>query len=281
MFARVWGFGRVALPPPPPVLRPAPAFVRAGSRVLTVLSANLWHDWPRHRRLPDRLETMARLIETEGVDVALLQEVARTPGLQADRWLSERLGMGSTYSRANGHQEAIGFEEGLAILSRYPMRSATAERLRPSSAPWVRRMALGAEVETPSGGLSAFSVHLGLLPRHNAAQLTHLLGWIASTARGLAAVIAGDFNAHETSPQMRRARHAWLDVFRHLHPHADGTTHELRWPWGTALRRRRLDYVFLQAGARRWRVLEARTIEGPGRASDHRAVLARLVPSED
>jgi endonuclease/exonuclease/phosphatase family metal-dependent hydrolase len=263
------------------VLQPAPAFVRAGGPVVTVLSANLWHDWPRHRRLPDRLETVARLIEDEGVDVALLQEVTRTRDLQADRWLSARLGMTSTYSRANGHRDAIGFEEGLAIISRYPMRSPKAEHLPPSAAPWVRRMALGAEVETASGGLSAFSVHLGLLPRHNAAQLTHLLGWVASAARGLAAVIAGDFNAHETSPQIRRARHAWLDVFRHLHPHADGTTHELRWPWGKALRRRRLDYVFLQAGARRWRVVEARTIEGFGRASDHRAVLARLVPGDD
>jgi endonuclease/exonuclease/phosphatase (EEP) superfamily protein YafD len=96
----------------------------------------------------------------------------------------------------------------------------------------------------------------------------------------LAAVIAGDFNAHENAPQIRRARLAWLDVFRHVHPHGDGTTHVLRWPWGGALRRR-LDYVFLQAGAKGWRVLEARTIEPAGHPSDHKAVLARLVPGED
>jgi endonuclease/exonuclease/phosphatase family metal-dependent hydrolase len=223
---------------------------------------------------------MAQLIEDERVDVALLQEVARTREVHADRWLAERLGMGSAYSRANGHEKAIGFEEGLAILSRYPLRLPRSEHLRPSPSRWVRRMALAAEVETPSGGLSAVSVHLGLLPRHNEAQLAHLLGWVSSTARGLAAVIAGDFNAHENAPQIRRARLAWLDVFRHVHPHGDGTTHVLRWPWGGGLRRR-LDYVFLQAGAKGWRVLEARTIEPAGHPSDHKAVLARLVPGED
>ncbi len=258
-----------------PSLWPSPALISGAGRVMTVLSANLWHDWPRYRRLPERLEAMAGLMEDEGVDLALLQEVARTPKLRADRWLAGRLGMSSAYSRANGHEGEIGFEEGVAILSRYPLRSPRAEQLRPSPVPWVRRMALGAEIDTPSGGLSAFSVHLGLLPRQNAAQLSHLLGWIASAARGLAAVIGGDFNAHETTPQMRRARLAWLDVFRHLHPHADGTTHELRWPWGGAPRRRRLDYVFLHAGNPRWAVLEARVIENVG-ASDHRAVLTRL-----
>jgi endonuclease/exonuclease/phosphatase family metal-dependent hydrolase len=231
--------------------------------------------------LPERLESVARLIEDEGVDVALLQEVARTREVHADRWLADRLGMGSAYSRANGHEKAIGFEEGLAILSRYPLRLPKAEHLHPSPSRWVRRMALAAEVETPSGGLSAVSVHLGLLPRHNAAQLAHLLGWVSSTARGLAAVIAGDFNAHEDAPQMRHARLAWLDVFRHVHPHADGTTHVMRWPWGGALRRHRLDYVFLQAGARDWKVIEARTIEPAGHPSDHRAVLARLVPDDN
>ncbi|HLB63605.1 MAG TPA: endonuclease/exonuclease/phosphatase family protein [Anaerolineales bacterium] len=270
----------IALPPAAPRLWPAPALISGPGGVMTVLSANLWHDWPRYRRLPERLEAMARLMEDEGVDVALLQEVARTPALHADRWLAGRLRMSSAYSRANGHEKAIGFEEGLAILSRYPLRSPRAEQLRPSLVPWVRRMALGAEIDGPAGRMAAYSVHLGLIPRLNAAQLEHLLGWIGASARGLAAVIAGDFNAHENAPQMRRARAAWLDVFRHLHPLVDGTTHVLRWPWGAPLRRHRLDYVFLHAAEPRWRVLEARTIEGLGHASDHRAVLARLKACE-
>jgi endonuclease/exonuclease/phosphatase family metal-dependent hydrolase len=68
-----------------------------------------------------------------------------------------------------------------------------------------------------------------------------------------------------------------LDTFRHLHPKADGTTHELRWPWGGLLRRHRLDYIFLRPGARGWRVLETCHLDAAnGPHSDHRAVLTRL-----
>ncbi len=60
---------------------------------LTVLSANLWHDWPRQHRWTERLEAVAQLAEDESVDVLLLQEVARTSALKADLWLGNRLGM--------------------------------------------------------------------------------------------------------------------------------------------------------------------------------------------
>ena len=79
--------------------------------MLTVLSANLWHDWPRRRGWPQRLEALAQLVEAEGADIVLLQEVARTPALRADEWLARRLGMAYAYARANGHEAAIGFEE--------------------------------------------------------------------------------------------------------------------------------------------------------------------------
>ena len=52
------------------------------STTLTIMSANLWHDWPRYWRLEQRLETFARLVEAERVDILLLQEVSRTPTLR-------------------------------------------------------------------------------------------------------------------------------------------------------------------------------------------------------
>ncbi len=72
--------------------------------VYTVLSANLWHDWPRFKDLEKRLEAFAGLAESERVDLILLQEIARTPAFQADEWLAERLNMAYVYSRANGSQ---------------------------------------------------------------------------------------------------------------------------------------------------------------------------------
>lgn len=243
---------------------------------ITVVSANLWHDWPRHRLQRERLEAFAHLIERESVDVALLQEVSRRPGLRVDQWLADRLGMAYVYTRANGHEAAIGFEEGLAVFSRFPLTSPRLRHLGTRANPFVRRMALGVDVDTPCGRLRVFSAHLGLLRRHNAHQLARLRSWVGATVAGCSALIGGDFNAHEGTPQIAQAQRAWVDTFRHLQPTADGTTHEQRWPWGGLLRRR-LDYIFLHPGDRRWQVMEARHIDAPdGAHSDHRAVLTRL-----
>lgn len=259
--------------------RPGSSGTRRQKR-LTLLSANLWHDWPQHREQHDRLERFAQLLEDEGVDVALLQEVWRTPQLRVDEWLAERLGMAYVYARANGHEDALGFEEGVAVFSRFPLHRPRQRHLGPGNGAFVRRLALTADIATYHGCLSASSVHLGLLPWHNKAQIDTLMAWIAvETSRRGAAFIGGDFNAHETTPRMERARQQWLDLFRHANPDAEGVTHEVHWPWGDALSRRRLDYLFMREGRQRWRVDEAKHVDAPGGPhSDHRAVLARLAP---
>ena len=218
-------------------------------------------------------------MEMESVDIALLQEVARRPTLRVDEWLTRRLGMAYVYTRANGHESAIGFEEGVAIFSRFPLSSPQSQQLGMGSNPFVRRLTLGVDVATPCGPLSVFSVHLGLLRHHNVRQMAHFFSWVTSIARNGMAVIGGDFNAHEDTRQITQAQNRWVDTFRRLHPHADGATHELRWPWGRPLRRHRLDYLFLQPDHRSWQVLDARHLHAPGGPhSDHRAVLARLAP---
>ncbi len=246
---------------------------------ITVLSANLWHDWPKHRRLVERLESFAELIVSERADIVLLQEVSRTPDMHVDAWLAQQLDMSCVYSRANGHEAAIGFEEGLAIFSRFPLADLHLRQLGTRSNPFVRRLALGAEIETPVGNLLAFSVHLGLRHKHNSHQLADLRAWVTDITGARPALIGGDFNAHEHSPQIMRTQQTWLDTFRHLHPEKDGTTHELRWPWGSLLRRHRLDYIFIHPGDQLWNVLETRHVDAPGGPhSDHRAVLTRLAP---
>jgi endonuclease/exonuclease/phosphatase (EEP) superfamily protein YafD len=91
-------------------------------------------------------------------------------------------------------------------------------------------------------------------------------------------VVGGDFNAPEHAPQIRRTSQSWLDTFRHVNPQADGTTHEIRWPWGAALRRHRLDYIFLKENEPNWWVVEAR--HGHHSHSDHKPALVRLSRSE-
>lgn len=248
--------------------------------ILTVMSANLCHDWPRHRRWAERMESFACLAEREKADVLLLQEVARTRRLRADQWIAHRLGMAFAYSRANGHERGIGFEEGVAVFSRYPLDAPRLHVLGRGAIPWVSRVALGVTVHTPFGRILAFSAHLGILPFGNKVQVEQLCSWIGWMAGRRPALIGGDFNAAEDTPQMRRIREVWIDTFRRLHPDADGTTHELRWPWGGSVRRRRLDYLFLRPGRAAWSVLEARHVRAsPWPHSDHHAVVLRLAPA--
>lgn len=271
---------RVAEPAGRVSIRSLPSnHIRSDCGGLTVVSANLWHDWPRRRRAVERLEDFVQIVESNHADIILLQEVMRTPDFKVDEWLSERLGMAYVYSRANGHKAGIGFEEGVAIFSRYPLNSPQIRQLDDRSNPFVRRLALGVEIDSPCGKINGVSVHLGLLRQQNALQLSDLQRWISELDADTPALIGGDFNAHETSSQIRHTKSAWLDTFRHLNPHDDGTTHELRAPWGALLHRARLDYIFLKPGKALWKVIEARHLDTwAGKISDHRAVLARLVP---
>lgn len=246
---------------------------------LTVISANMWHDFPQYRRMEVRLEAFASLVEKHQADVLLLQEVARTTRFWTDQWLANRLGMAYVYSRVNGHLRGIGFEEGLAVFSRHPLSQPVLRQLSTGENRFSRRLALGTQVNSPCGNLLAFSVHLGLSKKGNSEQVTQLSEWVANISRGMTALVGGDFNAGERSKQIKTLQAKWLDTFRHLNPFLDGTTHELRWPWGVPFLRHRLDYIFLKARENHWKVLESRHLETPGQPhSDHRAVLLRLAP---
>lgn len=257
----------------PKTIFPAP--IR--SKKLTILTTNLWHDWPRFRQIEERLEALACLVEVEDVDVLLLQEVSRTIDFPADEWLAQRLKMAFVYARANGHTEGIGFEEGLAILSRFPISQPIIQPLDQAGSIFVQRLVLGVTVQVPAADLPVFSTHLSLRRRRNVAQLQQLRQWVQAMTPGSLALIGGDFNAGELTPRMTAVRQNWIDAFRWLHPKEDGTTHSLYWPWGKPFKRQRLDYLFLKPGSSRWHITEATHLTTPEIAhSDHQAVLVRL-----
>jgi len=245
---------------------------------LTVLSANLWHDWPRQHGWAERLGDVASLVEAEAADILLLQEVARTTSLQADLWLAHRLDMSLVYARANGAVEAIGFEEGLAVLSRFPITRTHLRQLGRTRNPLARRVALAAELATPLGPVVVVCVHLGLRGRANSVQIRALRSWVGQLRNGGTAIVGGDFNATEGSQEIGLTQQSWTDTFRDRHPQADATTHRSGAPWRAWSRHRRLDYVFVEQPAEnRWKVLSADHLDAPGGPhSDHRAVLVRL-----
>lgn len=246
-----------------------------GCGEIRVLSANLWHDFPYYRRVKERAQYFARLVEETGADILLLQEVTRLFSFHVDEWLADRLGMAYVYSRANGH-DLVGFEEGLGIYSRFPIGAPVLRSMPGGLSPFSRRIALGAPVSTPCGDLWAFSVHLSMLPIWNRLQVYQVQDWVTEIAQGAPALIGGDFNTYENTKKIRRICEKWLDTFRHIHPGADGTTYESYWPWGSK-RRVRLDYIFLKQEQAGWKVTDCQLLAKPDSPhSDHRAVLTCL-----
>ena len=255
--------------------------------MITILTANLknpyFSSWRvDHAAILARLEAFARLGESVQADVLLCQEVGRGRDFRVDEWLAGRLAMTAVYARANGGGR-FGREEGLAILSRTPLRDRRETLL--AGGLW-RRPALGAVVDSPLGEIAVYTAHLSLRPWRNRQGVARLRAWVAATAGARPAIIGGDFNAGEGAPQIVALSEAqggeagWVDAFRARHPSADGATHELRL-LGVAVKRQRLDYLFLKPGTLGLRIANGDPITSPAVPfSDHLAVVARLEAEE-
>lgn len=240
---------------------------------IKVISANLCHPWPHLKRGQDRLRQFIHLVQDHQADILLLQEVWQTRHQRVHEILSANLHMSAVYARTNGDRHQIGFEEGLAILSRYPLTPNGLKVFRSSIYPFARRQALAATVETPCGDLLAVSTHLSINPWRNRHQVKELIEWVEQL--GPNGIIGGDFNAPESTDGIQRLKKRWQDVLRFIHPdHPDLSTHRISIPiWGEL--RQRLDYLFLYQREKSWRVLNAGK-DGRYPFSDHTAVWAQL-----
>jgi len=248
---------------------------------LQVMTLNLWHDWPLHRRLDARLDQVATTIRREGADVVCLQEVPDAPDFpETARRLADRLGMAYAYGRANGDRANFGFEEGVAILSRYPLQSPQVIEVQPRVSPFVRRVVLRTFVQTPAGQVAVYCTHLTTLPWRNPVQVDWLHQFVAHDAGGRTAIVAGDFNAAGDSTQIQMLASDWLDTFRVANPRDNGYTYTLVLPVIGTLLRHRIDYVFLVPGRSGGRVVASRRLFANGNSpSDHLGVLTTLALS--
>jgi endonuclease/exonuclease/phosphatase family metal-dependent hydrolase len=207
------------------------------------------HGFPRFEHLRDRLELIAAEIERIDPDVVCLQEVPWRPGHgTAAEYLASRSGLNYVYVRANGNRWAILFEEGEAILSRYPLRDVSFLELKPRAAFFEHRVALKATVEMPSADVDVVVTHLTHGdPQVNRGQVRALRGFVEQAEAGRTTIIAGDFNAVEDSSQI--AGLGWIDTYRASNPDDPGQTccvDDLVAGPGESLEMR-IDYVFLSA----------------------------------
>jgi endonuclease/exonuclease/phosphatase family metal-dependent hydrolase len=175
-------------------------FGREAPQTLRLLDFNVLHGYSHFPDQDRRAERSIRAIAALRPDVIVLQEAWRTRrhGDFTTR-LAEELDMDSAFARANGNLARLGFEEGEAILSRYPIVQAMRISLEPRKPFFERRVALLAVLDLGGGEtLTVVGTHLDNRKLATAnAQALHLAGRLESLRPW---ILAGDLNAPSGGP---------------------------------------------------------------------------------
>jgi endonuclease/exonuclease/phosphatase family metal-dependent hydrolase len=279
--------GAVGAWPPPPELR-----------VATVNLLHGFHSEEDASTLVDRLALVAEALRHEEVDVVGVQEASITSyGGNVAQELAHQLGFRFVYQRANPNVEGlteeendalarlIGFEEGSAILSRFPIIDREDIEL-PRPFPYEGRIALRATLATIWGHIDVYVTHFTADREetdNRLAQAQAMVEWITSNPRELPAFLMGDFNDLEGSPPIDLLTAEFVDTYRVIDPTGPGYT---------SRNDRRIDYLFLVPGqAFAGEVVDAYVfLDSPFLmpdgsylwASDHFGVLAEITfPADD
>jgi endonuclease/exonuclease/phosphatase family metal-dependent hydrolase len=235
---------------------------------LHLVTFNLFHDYPFCRHVDRRLEIVAEGIAAEAPDVALLQEisVSQSFGHLPERLVAALRGRGLRYeffyAPANGSVADGGvFEEGSAILSRWPIIDAAAHRLAPAHRVEREqhghryeefRIAVRATIAVGAAEVDVFGAHVtdappdaaGASPRRS--QILDLLRCVEERrAREWPAIVGGDFNARPEDEEIRLlAGRGYRDLCadHRVGPTNDPADRDLESPIETATQR--IDYLF-------------------------------------
>jgi endonuclease/exonuclease/phosphatase family metal-dependent hydrolase len=240
-----------------------PSAVSAEDRPLRLVTFNVLHGGPwsgvtgNDRHLERRLSMIVEGLRALDPDVVALQEsaITRRHGDVAGR-IAQALGLHHVHARATERVfplrllgrlivGVLGFVEGPAILSRFPITASEVYDLPRCRRRLDPRVVLRADLDTPAGALSVFSTHTS----RDDCQ-TRRVAELAREHQGAApAVVMGDLNTGEAAPGLAGFRdQGFVDVFRAANPTAPGLTvwQRIEEPVPTVFRR--VDYVFLRAG---------------------------------
>src|SRR5438132_7579008 len=282
---------------------PASAGSEDGVRPLRVVTYNLLHDGPGSgffngsTYLEDRLEMAIRELKTLDPDILAVQEASdsRRHGNVPER-LARALGLHVVFAPATEHLFGLtpldsvivgllGFKEGPAILSRFPIAASQLYEL-PRCQHWYDpRILLRAELSTAYGPLQIFSAHIG---HGDECRLERIGESVREQLGEGPSLLMGDFNTTETSKVLTTLRNeaGFVDAFRVANPEAQGPTvwQRIEVPQSTVSRR--VDFIlFLNGRKSTASVLSSRIVlDRPGQLpdgstlwpSDHYGVLAEL-----
>lgn len=270
---------------------------------LRVVTYNLLHGGPMSgfkddgSHLEARLDMAIRELKALDPDIIALQEASqsRRHGNVPDR-IARELGFYVVFAPATDRifhfapvdaliVMLMGFKEGPAILSRFPIAASEIFDLPRCRRRFEPRILLRAEIDAPGGALQVFSTHLA---RNDECQLERV-GEILRTKRGSRpTVVMGDFNTPETSGVLTALRDeaGFVDVFRSANPEKPGPTVWQRIDVEQPTVSRRVDFIFLSDGpesgrrVRSSRIVLDRPGTLPGGAalwpSDHYGVYAEV-----
>jgi endonuclease/exonuclease/phosphatase family metal-dependent hydrolase len=264
-------------------------------QTIAIATLNMLHGLPHFEYLEQRKELILGELKRLAPDVVLLQEVPVFGNRreQIGPWLAESLGYSVAYGRANG-RALLGFEEGEAVLSRYPIREVQRHVLLPKPGLIENRIVLRVVIDTPLGMLEVYNTHFSHRVNRDPLRLKQaadLVRFLQDTYRfrELPAVIGGDINAFPDSDPIRQLlEEGLMDAALQVDPAADGPTswfRDITDP--TDSPKARIDYLFLYPEgterpvtiSRCFRFLDKPFYTSTGSlwASDHVGVLCELI----
>ena len=261
---------------------------------LRFLTLNLWG---AEAPVAERLRLIVEGIAAMSPDVVALQEVCEFPDLPNQAaTLARETGLHFVFSPTVAFR---GGHEGLAFLSRLPIRAHEAREL-PHAADTERRILLSAELELGDRSVWVHNTHLNYRLTHGRQREDQVRAIDEALAvhagAGEPQVLLGDFNARPESDEIRwlcglttlgGRRTFFQDAWARRHPGEAGWTWASSNPYTSRLgflqTDRRLDYIFVTPERRdgRGRIHDCRIVftdPGPGDvyASDHYGLLATV-----
>jgi endonuclease/exonuclease/phosphatase family metal-dependent hydrolase len=272
---------------------------------LRVVTLNLYHGGPSSGLVGDggQLEARLTMVTTElqalRPDVVALQEASAGWGRgNVAARLAAALGLQHVHGPATSRVSPLSllnqflvfvmnFNEGPAVLSRFPITSSAVHDLPRCEKALHPRVIVEAELATPWGPLRAYSTHTD----RDACQHERIAELVAARRGPLPSIVMGDFNATDAAPSVAALVNGagFVDAFRAANAEAPGPTVWQRIEADEPTVYRRVDYVFVLGGtARTGRVTGSRVVVNtPGRVdgrtlwpSDHYGVLVDLAVEE-
>lgn len=189
--------------------------------VLHVGTQNLLHDFPKFHKVEERFSRLIEKIRTQDLDIIGLQEASWIAGIGLiPGKIAEQLGYHYIFYVSEGAGRILGFLNGMAIISRYPIMEQEILTFRHQRGLFERRSVIRALILTPYGPVNFYSAHLsGATDLLNLQQTRELTAFIGQHRGAGPSLITGDFNFHaDDSAQRHLAESGFVDTFTLANP---------------------------------------------------------------